>query len=147
MKRSIERFVSGINEYVFYTLRSNPTLDKDTILFFVENYLFLDRHFDPQLSWLYNLSRYLNPTCNIHICNLKDISMFTTMRLESKEEEMFDLLTIDRLKNNQYIEMYMRLDQLLLDLEGQQKTFEEILNYIQDKDPMAFQYINVLPKT
>ena len=53
-----ERFISGVNTFVWNTLKENPNLSKDTILYFVENYLFLNRHYATQLSWMINIFRY-----------------------------------------------------------------------------------------
>ena len=51
-----DRFISGLNTFLWMTKRDHPDLDTKTILHFAENYLFLNRHYAPQISWLINLT-------------------------------------------------------------------------------------------
>ena len=50
-----QRFLSGVSTYLN---NLDDSLDKDTALYFVKNYLFLNRHFCPQFYWLVNLRRF-----------------------------------------------------------------------------------------
>lgn len=144
IRNPLDRFISGVNEFVFYTLRSNPELDLDTIMYFVENYLFLDRHYSPQLGWLVNLNKFLNPNCKIIFHNMEDIKLFTDIKKQSKEKQMFGLEKIMQLKNNKHIQPYINLDMLLFDLLNQELTFNEIIHYISLKDKISFQKYYVL---
>ena len=56
------RLISGVNTYVVNLLQENPELDQTTIMYFVNKYLFLNRHYSTQLSWLLNLFRYIDET-------------------------------------------------------------------------------------
>lgn len=135
-----ERFISGVNTFVFNTKRDNPNLDVDTILYFAENYLFLNRHYSPQLGWLVNLSKYTSAKLTLH--NLDFITEITGFNLKPKgEQKILSRDAIERLGNNLHNEMYIRLDNLLLDLIGQTVTFTEILNYLKSKDPIAYSKI------
>jgi hypothetical protein len=132
-----ERFVSGVNTFVFNTKRDNPKLDIDTILYFVENYLFLNRHYAPQLSWIINLSKFTSAKLTLH--NLDFVTEITGINFKpTGEEKILSADVIKRLENNPHNEMYIRLDSLLLDLIGQTLTFKEILNYLKIKDPVAY---------
>lgn len=132
-----ERFVSGVNTFVFNTKRDNPKLDIDTILYFAENYLFLNRHYSPQLGWLINLSKYTSASFTLH--NLDFITEITGINLKPMgEEKILSDEVIKRLENNLHNEMYIKLDSLLLDLIGQTVTFTEILTYLKSKDPIAY---------
>lgn len=50
-----ERFLSGVQTYI---VKSPPWADTRTLLYMVERYLYLNRHFCPQIYWLLNLSRF-----------------------------------------------------------------------------------------
>lgn len=138
LRDPMERFISGFNEFVFYTKREKSELDVDTIIYFAETYLFLDRHYAPQLSWLINLNKYLNTEAVIHLHSMEALSTFTPLHSLSKEKNILSQEVIDRLKTNSHNEMYIRLDNLLLELVGQKLTFKEILLYINKQDPVAY---------
>ena len=137
-----ERFISGVNTFVFNTKRDNPNLDINTIIYFVENYLFLNRHYAPQLSWLINLSRYTDAKLRLH--NMDALSTFTPLTWTPPKNIQFDQTVLDRLSNNIHNEMYLRLDNLLLQLIGQELTFKEILAYLKQQDPQAYQKLQCI---
>jgi hypothetical protein len=137
-----ERFISGINTYVYNTKRDNPHLDLNTIIYFAENYLFLDRHYAPQFNWLVNLTRYANKTTTkLHLHGIDSLKEFTPLVLKPNETKILSAEVIDRLKNNIHNEMYLRIDNLLLSLVGKALTFEEILKYLKEKDPKACEHV------
>jgi hypothetical protein len=132
-----DRFVSGINTFVNNTKIANPQFDIDTIIYFAETYLFLNRHYCPQLSWLINLSKYAKKEAKICINDIKMVSECTLLHTKPPEENFLTPIVIERLTNNVHNEMYIRLDNLLLELIGQTITFSEILEYIKTHDPFA----------
>ena len=132
-----ERFISGVNTFVFNTKRDNPNLDINTIIYFVENYLFLNRHYAPQLSWLVNLSRYSDAEFNLH--HMDYITHLTNINVKPKDEQkILSEEIILRLKNNPHVEIYHRLDLILLDLVDKTLRFPEIIQYLELKDPIAY---------
>jgi hypothetical protein len=138
LRDPLPRFLSGFNTFVYNTKRDNPHLDTDTIIYFAENYLFLNRHYAPQLSWLLNLNKYLNTDTKLRLRGMECLSQFTPLTVTPQEEQLVDDKVIDRLKNNVHNEMYLRLDTLLLDLVGQELTFKQILEYLEDRDTAAY---------
>ena len=136
------RYISGVQKFVHDVKKENPTLDVDTILYFAENYLFLNRHYAPQLSWLINLSRYTDAKLRLH--NMDALSTFTPLTLKPHENIQFDQAVSDRLSNNIHNEMYLRLDNLLLQLIGQELTFKDILTYLKQQDPQAYQKLQCI---
>lgn len=144
LRNPVDRFISGINEFVFFTLKSNPTLDVNTIMYFVENYLFLDRHYAPQMAWIVNLSRFLNANCKMKFNSMEDIKLFTNIRHESKHQQILSADKMQELKTNTHAQIYFRLDQILIDLIDQEFTFAELRKHIETKDKIAFQKINAL---
>jgi len=134
----LTRFISGVNTYVFNTKRDNPNLDINTILYFVENYLFLNRHYSPQLSWLINLSRYIDKNTKLNLYGMESLAEFTPLTIVPDEKKILDADVIQRLNTNIHNEIYLRLDKQLFNLIGQQLTFTEILKYIKVQDPIAY---------
>ena len=136
------RYISGVQKFVHDVKKENPTLDVDTILYFAENYLFLNRHYAPQLSWLINLSRYADAKLRLH--NMGTLSTFTPLTWTPPKDIQFDQTVSDRQSNNIHNKMYLRLDNLLLQLIGQELTFKEILAYLKQQDPQAYQKLQCI---
>ena len=131
-----ERIISGIQTYIYNTKKDNPALDVNTIKWFAENYQFLDRHYTPQLSWLINLNRY-NNIAKLKFYDMSEISNITeTDYYVAKVNDDIDL-SID-------FEMFIRLDNLLMTLIGEELTFKEILTYLEQKDKVAFQKLKCI---
>jgi len=136
-----ERFISGFNTYVYNTKQENPELDVDTIIYFAETYLFLNRHYAPQFSWLINLTRYISKTTKLHLLGMDSLKEFTPLNIKLKETMLLSAEVIDRLNSNIHNEMYLRIDNLLLTLVGESMTFDEILKYLKEKDPKACTHV------
>ena len=138
LRDPVSRFVSGVNTYVFNTLKQHPNLDLNTVLYFVENYLFLNRHYSPQLGWLVNLNRYAKKDTVIRMRGMESILDYTPMSMRPIEEQLLTDNQINQLKINIHNQTYIQLDTLLLELVGQDLTFIEILEYIKNKNPIAY---------
>jgi hypothetical protein len=137
-----ERFISGFNTYVYNILRDNPQLDLDTIIYFAETYLFLNRHYAPQFNWLVNLTRYTDKsTTKLHLHGMDSLKEFTPLNIKPNEEKILSQEVVDRLNTNIHNEMYLRIDNLLLSLVGQAMTFNEILTYLKEQDPKACEHV------
>jgi hypothetical protein len=138
LRDPVQRFLSGFNTYVYNTKRDNPHLDVDTIIYFAEEYLFLNRHYAPQLSWIVNLSKYINNDTILNLHSIGSMSNFTNISIKPIEVNMLSDKVIDRLTNNVHNEMYQRLDRCLLELVGQEITFDKILSYLRKQDSTAY---------
>jgi hypothetical protein len=138
LRDPLERFISGVNTYVYNLKKEQPNLDIDTILYFVEHYLFLNRHYTPQLSWLINLNKFTNSNTKLRFYSMNQLEEVTIYNRPPDEKKILSIDQITRLQNNIHNEMYLRLDNLLLDFIGQETTFSEILKYLQQKDPTAY---------
>ena len=143
LRDPLPRFISGVTTYVYDMLKQNPKLDLNTILYFVENYLFLNRHYSPQLSWLINLNRFSKAKLRLH--GMEALPRFTELNLPSPYED-FRLSDdiIDRLTKIKENEMYLRLDTELVKLIGQELTFQEILEHLKKQDPIAYQKLRCI---
>ena len=142
LRDPLSRYISGTQTFVHDIKKENPTLDVDTILYFAENYLFLNRHYAPQLSWLINLSQYADAKLRLH--SMEALSTFTPLTWTPPKDIQFDQTVLDKLSNNVHNEMYLRLDNLLLQLIGQELTFKEILAYLKQQDPQAYQKLSCI---
>ena len=148
-----QRFISGVNTFVQHLLRTQQ-LDVPTVLYFVKNYLFLNRHYCPQFFWLVNLARYNSNPLNFESYN--GISELTPLRsragVSPPTEELLSILESFDWKT---LELYFFLDQILLDRIGQTLTFESLINDIKVQHPELYDLIfskaitltNVLSKT
>ena len=136
-----ERFISGFNTYVYNTKQENSQLDLDTIIYFAETYLFLNRHYAPQFSWLVNLTRYTSKTTKLSLSGMDRLKEFTPLNVKPKEIMLLSTEVIHRLNSSIHNEMYLRIDNLLLNLIGESMTFDEILKYLKEKDPTACSYV------
>ena len=117
-------------------------MDLDTIIYFAETYLFLNRHYAPQFSWLVNLTRYVDKnTTKLHLHGMDSLKEFTPLILKPNEEKILSQEVVDRLNTNIHNEMYLRIDNLLLSLVGQSVTFEEILTYLKEQDLKAYEHV------
>lgn len=133
-----DRFISGVNTFVFNLLKDNPKLDKFTIMYFVETYLFLNRHYAPQMSWLGNLNKYTSEDCKLNLFGLDRLSEYTTDKYLPPIDEVLTEDEINRLKTNTHNQVYIQIDLYLLDLLGESLTFKQILDYIKSKDSVAY---------
>lgn len=138
LRDPMQRFLSGFNTYIYNTKQENPHLDVNTIIYFAEHYLFLNRHYAPQLSWIINLLKYTNKSAVLYLHDMSSLNKFTPLSIKPNETNMLSPDVVDRLKNNIHNEMYQRLDYLLLDLVGKEITIKEILDQLKTRDPMAY---------
>lgn len=142
LRDPLDRFISGINTFVVNTKVEHTDLDTNTIKYFAENYLFLNRHYAPQITWLINLSRYVNKETKLRLRPMSDLTIVTEYSINPTEKNMLSSDDIARLKTNIHNTAYLNLDRLLLELIGQSLTFNEILEYIKKKDPQSFKRIS-----
>ena len=149
-----ERFLSGINTYLQHLAAEGNDLDQHTVLFFVNRYLFLNRHYAPQFFWLLNLARLTRPNILVTFRPITEISQLTHVNSRAGVEPLTDEL---RQKINSFnwtsIELYYALDQILIDHIGKTVTIHELLTYVQDKHSNLYNLVfkkslnitNVLP--
>jgi len=134
-----ERFISGVNTFVWNLITERPNFSKDTILYFVENYLFLNRHYAPQLSWMINLFRYTTEETKFNFVGMDKLSEYTAIHaIPNNEDKILDNATITRLKNNVDNQHYLKLDKSLLTLVNNSWTRKQILAHLMNREPTAF---------
>jgi hypothetical protein len=141
IRNPYDRFVSGINTYIQHTINENPTLDLATVEWFAQNYLYLNRHYCPQFSWLLNLARYINVDTTLNLLPMSAISDITGRNdkptgIVEASDELFKKLS--HITNNK---MDQRIDTVIFDSIGQTMTFTQLLQHIKTTDPDAYAYV------
>ena len=137
-----DRLISGISTYIQHTLRDNPGLDRTTVKWFAQNYLFLNQHYQLQFSWLLNLARYLNADAKLNLLpmtKIDTITLGTHLKPEGISEASSDL--VEQVSSLTHNEMYQRIDTVIFDTIGQSVTFGELLQQIKNSDPEAYNYV------
>lgn len=137
-----ERYTSGFQTYI----HNNPDLDYQTIFHLGQQGYILDRHYLPQVNWLLNLMRYMNPDARIHIHNLQMLVHYAPTRQTPTKSEV-------EAPVNTWVEMALRLDYILwAEMSGQGWTPRAILTKLAEDDALAYSTVfkgkgiaNVLP--
>jgi len=139
------RYVSGVNTYLQHLQRDHPELDLSTAFWFAKKYKFLNTHYLPQFHWLANLARYLRSDTKIRIRDFRDFSSITDFKSRAEITPPGQDFVTMLLKDNHSIELWLYLDQILLDLAGSMFTWDELLEYYQCNHKDIIEH--VLPKT
>jgi len=139
------RYVSGVNTYLQHLQRDHPELDLSTAFWFAKKYKFLNTHYLPQFHWLANLARYLRSDAKIRIRDFRDFSSITDFKSRAEITPPGQDFVTMLLKDNHSIELWLYLDQILLDLAGSMFTWDELLEYYQCNHKDIIEH--VLPKT
>lgn len=129
-----ERLASGISSFIQTTVRDYPDLDANTVNWFATNYLYLNRHYAPQFSWLVNLARYMRPECVLNFFDMTHLKTVTDVH-----EHPFVQLPVQCNTSNN--EMYQRIDQVLIDNIGASMTFAELIHQIKHTDVHAYDWV------
>ena len=137
-----ERYRSGFQTYI----HNNFELDYQTIFQLGQQGHILDRHYLPQIHWLINLMRYMDPDARIHIHNIAMLVHYAPSGLRPPKSNL-------EVPMSTWMEMALRLDWILwTDMSGQGWTPREILTKLAEDDALAYSTVfkskgiaNVLP--
>lgn len=138
LREPTDRYISGFNTFVYNTKQENPELDLNTIIYFAKNYLFLNRHYTPQLFWLHHLNKFSSPQTTLRLRGMSDIVNYTPLHTGPDQEFILSDFVVDEIVNDLHIKTYLELDNLLFDLVGNDLTFNEILVHIKKIHPIGF---------
>ena len=132
VRNPYDRFVSGVNTF----LKQNSNFDRETVLHFVGQYLFLNRHYCPQFHWLVNLQRFTDAKIRINpIESLKEITPFTSNKNQDPSLDHY-FNTLDK------VHFYLSIDRVLTeDLLGKTVTFKLIVQTIKHRYPEVYKEI------
>jgi len=151
-----ERFISGVNTYIQHLESEGNSLDTHTVLYFINRYLFLNRHYAPQFFWLLNLYKHVGSDVRVTFKPMSDISLLTQIHSHAFVEP----ITLELREKIQSFDwsklgLYFYLDQILLDHMNQTVKITEVLEHIKTHHPglydstfkQTLDIVNVLPKT
>jgi hypothetical protein len=141
IRDATDRYVSGVNTYLQHLKRDYPELDQPTAFWFAKQYKFLNRHYVPQFHWLLNLSRYLSPDAKIRIRDFKDFSLVVEDHNRADVIPSDDEFRQKLLSDNTGLELWMFLDQILLDLAGTEMTWAEIIEHYRSSHTEIFDLV------
>lgn len=130
-----ERFLSGVQSFFRYNKNVQCNV---TSLYFISNYLFLDRHFCPQFYWLVNLNRFLNGV-NMRLLPVKKVSEFN-----GKIDNRYDLdpIIADYFKNNLKVQFYLQVDKVLTEtLVHKTVTMHDIVTNLKTSFPDVYKEV------
>ena len=137
-----ERFLSGVNTYLQHLAAEGNDLDQHTVLYFVNRYLFLNRHYAPQFFWLLNLARFARPDTLVTFSPMTEISQLTHFNSRAGVEPLTNEL---KQKINSFnwtaVELYYALDQILIDHIDKTITIHGLLTHVQDKHPNLYDLV------
>ena len=135
------RYVSGVNTYLQHLQRDHPELDYDTCFWFAKHYKFLNTHYLPQFHWLANLSRYVRKDAKIRIRDFRDFGNITEFQSRARISPADQQFAKQLLDNNTGLELWLYLDQILLQLAGNEMTWSEILEYYKTNHQDIIQHV------
>lgn len=131
VRNPYDRFVSGVQSFLNY----NPALDNKTALYFITNYLFLNRHFCPQFYWLVNLQRFT--PAQIRINSIDSLNDITGLEYNKSHYTL-----LSEILNTDKVNFYLSIDKVLTeDVIGQTVSFKTILHTIKNKYPLVYQEV------
>lgn len=135
-----QRLESGINTFIQMTMRDNPGLDSNTVLWFAKNYLFLNRHYAPQFFWVLNLARYVDPKAPMNFLSMDHVDAIAKVNRKPNDIVPITKDLSAQLIDIPNIEMYVRLDQSLCRCINESLTFSQLLERIKQTDPEAYDW-------
>lgn len=140
LRDPLERLNSGIATYINQLKETKPDLDEETILYFIENHPFINRHLTPQFHWLINLARYTTRNTRLSLKDISELNKLTDTYDNPYHSDKKYPEIVNRILNNE--EHYLLLDDFLIkEFMGQSVTFREILSRFQYKYPEHYEEI------
>ena len=131
VRNPYDRFATGVNTF----LQHNSSLDRATALHFINNYLFLNRHFCPQFHWLVNLQRFTN--AKIKINPIDTLSDITVLRSNQSQDPL-----LDEALNTEKLHFYLSIDKVLTeDLLGKTVPFKLIVQTVRHRYPDVYKEV------
>jgi hypothetical protein len=135
-----QRLVSGINTFIQMTLRDYPELDIETVSWFARNYLFLNRHYAPQFFWIVNLARYLGDDTKLNFLSMDHLDQLAKINTKPTGINPITEQLLSQIQSMSLSEMYIRVDQVLVNCIGQSLTFQQLVCLIKQIDPQAYEW-------
>jgi hypothetical protein len=149
IREPLDRYFTGINTYIKHCL--DQGLEENTVIYFINNYLFLNRHYMPQMLWLINLARYSRPDVLLNFKHVNDIKNITDLTKNSSDNSSFSFIDkLDKTKLNFYIDA----DLFLMQYIDKSITWQDLFLKYKNECKLGYKHIfeyaekinNALPK-
>jgi|TARA_R110000851_G_scaffold179963_3_gene327121 hypothetical protein len=128
VRNPTERYISGVSKFI-----EDTELDDYTVLHFVENYLFLNNHYAPQLYWLLNLQRFTN--AKMLLSPMSQLATITKLHDNTSDKN-------NLVSTNDKVEFYLQLDQVLIgELLGRTVTFKQVVQTVKHRYPEVYKEV------
>lgn len=125
LRNPIERFETGVDTFIKHCLAEG--LDEKTVKYFINNYLFLNRHYMPQILWLIHLARYVKEDVVIDLKDISKLNLYTDIQKNKSNATQNNLFDAEKLK------FYIEADNYLLNYINQLIPLNDLfLNYKKD---------------
>jgi hypothetical protein len=135
------RYVSGVNTFIQHLQRDHPGLDIPTSIWFAKRYKFLNTHYLPQFYWIANLSRYLRQDAKLRIRDFKNFGKVVDIQDRAAVTPPTNDFVKTILSDDPALELWLYLDQILLDLAGSTLTWSEILHHYQKNHKSVLEHV------
>lgn len=133
IRSPLTRYVSGVNTYINKIV--DPSLDRETVLKFIDSFLFLDRHFALQMHWLMHLATFAKSDVNISFKHVSGISLVSPYwRNSSTQDESLKT----RFATNNQLQFYLLADEFLYNLINQTVTLKSVFDHFKQRQPELF---------
>lgn len=131
IREPYKRFLSGVNTYLKHLDRDiRPPLDRATALYFIKNYLFLNRHYCPQFYWLVNLRKFTS--AKICLLPFDSITEVVDINKNKSKDNYLALAT----EFDEKVKFYLEPDNILYyNLINKTVSFEEIIEFLKINRP------------
>ena len=136
LREPLARLASGTG--TFHDDMVEKDLDSRTVLYFMENFLFLNRHYIPQLHWLVSLGRYLKPTTLLNLKDLSQLKELTNIDKGGRSPHQSKLSNFASLNQSVF---YLELDKCLYNMVGERLTLRSILTRMRSEHKQAYDHV------
>ena len=141
LRDPLERFISGVETYLWWNAKDRPWLDRSTIISLLADGIIIDRHCMPQLFWIFNLARYLSSDAKIHLHRIGMLVHYTATRARPPKNELTSEEK-NKLLGSSAIQTLFKLANGMLDsMTGQGWTFNDLKKQLIEQDPMTYHSI------
>jgi len=139
LRDPVERMASGAGSFFDDMSQWSNGLDSNTILAFMEEFPYLNRHYLPQIHWLIWLGSYMRKDAILRLRSVDEISTLTQHRKGGRRSE--HPTRLDHIASMPKIQPYMALDRHLYFLKGSDMSLHEILLDMARKHKQAYDHV------
>lgn len=156
LRNPMDRFLSGVSTFLKHC--NDEGLDEKTVIYFVNRFLFINRHYNPQFFWILYLAKYLGKNCLLNFKNISDLNIYTNLQVNFSQHKNISFEELSIKVNNEKtvpnISLYMEADNFLLKNINKKITWNDLIKQYKTECSFGYNYIfdyakkliDVLPK-